>query len=190
MESNNNPNNLAKLEALLFYYGEPISFNKISSILDIKEEEVSSLVQEFYGKMESDPLRGLFLLIKDDKAQLATKPDFHSIFQKLIEDDLKEELTPAAIETLSIISYLGPISRADIDYIRGVNSSFTIRNLILRGLIERKTGKTKSNIYEYEASFDFLSHVGVKKIEDLPQYEQYHNLLIKLHSQQFLTNTQ
>jgi len=74
-----------------------------------------------------------------------------------------------------LIAYLGPISRAQIDYFRGVNSSFILRNLLMRGLIER-VSESADRSYSYQISFDLLKHLGISKIEDLPDYLKYREL--------------
>ena len=80
-----------------------------------------------------------------------------------------------------------PLSRIsgpspEIDYVRGVNSSFILRNLLLRGLIERREEK-KGALYQYEASFDFLKHLGLRKVKDLPEYETYRGMLTRFQEQ-------
>ncbi len=179
MNENTIPNQSqeAALEALLFHYGEPIAIKNIAKFLNLKKEACESTIDEYGKKLEENPERGLILLKKEDKIQLVTKPEFKEIAQKLIEEEFKQELSPASLETLTIIAYLGPIPRATIDYIRGVNSSFTLRNLYLRGLVERNIKEGKGNIYYYRASFDFLKHMGLTKQEELPEYEKYKNIL-------------
>ena len=177
-------NRLAQLEALLFYHGEAVTLKRIASVLKTTEKRVEKLVLEYKKELESREQGGFTLLQDRGKVQLVTKPEFRSIFEKLVSDELKEDLTPASLETLAIIAYLGPLSRAEIDYIRGVNSSFMVRNLVLRGLIDRQKGLKKRGAYAYTASFDFLKHIGLGKTEDLPEYERYHDVLQKLEEQQ------
>jgi len=162
---------IAQLEALLFYYGEPIRFKNIASLLEISEEESKILVKEFQKNLLDDPNRGICLITNEWNVQLLTKPETSPIIQKIMKEEFREELTPAALETLSLIAYLGPVSRPTIDFIRGVNSSFTARNLFLRGLVERDMGK--GNAYSYKPSIQFLSHLGITNVEDLPEYKSY-----------------
>lgn len=176
MEEKNN-GKLAALEALLFYYGEPLDAKKICKFLEIKEEECKSLTEELNTKLNSDEKSGLMLLKHGDLFQLATKPELIWLGQRMIQEEFKEELTPAALETLSIIAYLGPVPRSTVDYIRGVNSSFILRGLLVRGLVTRETQAERRNTFEYKVSFDFLKHLGLGKIEDLPEYEKYKNIL-------------
>ena len=169
-------NKKAALETLLFQYGEPVSIGRIADILELDENSARDFLRQLSDEFDSSPERGLMIVGNNDEFQLVTKPEFQSISQKLIREEFKDELSPASLETLSIIAYLGPIPRSTIDYIRGVNSSFTLRNLLIRGLIERNSGQ-KSHIYHYQASFDFLKHLGLKGVEDLPEYDKYKDIL-------------
>lgn len=173
MEDNNN--NLAKVEALLFANGDPMALEKISGILKIKKDKCRELLDEYKGKLEEEE-RGLALIEKDGKVQLVTKPELSDTVKKIIEEDFAEEPTPAAMETLAIIAYLGPIPKTDIDFIRGVNSGYTLRNLLIRGIVERKR---EGHTHEYRVTFDFLKHLGLKSIEELPDYGGYRETLEK-----------
>lgn len=172
-----NTKTAAALEALFFYYGEPLDAKKISKLLEIKESECGALVEELVSKLNSDEKSGLMLVEHGGFFQLATKPALAWLGQKLIQEEFKEELTPAALETLSIIAYLGPVPRSTVDYVRGVNSSFILRGLLVRGLVNREVQTTRKNTFEYKVSFNFLKHLGLQKIEDLPEYEKYKNIL-------------
>jgi len=173
---------LSQFEALLFYYGEPITLKKIASLLEIEEKEVQTLIDEFQKKLSSDSDRGVRLVVHGGMVQLLTKPETGDIIQKIMKDEFREELTPASLETLSLIAYLGPVSRLTIDFIRGVNSSFTVRNLFLRGLIDREIGK--GNAYSYKPSIQFLSHLGISSVEDLPEYNSYKNIFKQFEENQ------
>ena len=170
---NKKPTKLAELEALLFQYGEPLEIKRIAKFLNIKEEACAKLLDDYTQELESEN-RGLVLLRESSKTQLATKPELEEITIKLVKDEFREELTPATLEVLTIIAYLGPIKRTDIDFIRGVNSSYSIRNLLMRSLLEREK---QGNTYLYQASFDFLKHMGLKNVTELPEYENYKNIL-------------
>lgn len=184
---NKNQNSISSaVEALLFVYGEPLEVKKISKMLSrpegkkISEAEIKEAIGELQKKYSENG--GLNLITNDTegKVQLATKPEFAPLIEEFIKDEFKEDLTPASLETLSLIAYLGPISRAQIDYYRGVNSSFILRNLLIRGLIERFNDPHRANVYLYQASFDLLKYLGISKIEDLPEYEKYHNTNIQM----------
>ncbi len=170
--------NIAAIEALLFQFGDPISIEKIASILNIDKKECDALV-DLYEASLKETSRGLILQRDGKTVQLSTKPDFKDIVEKIIHNEFKEDLTPAALETLSIIAYLGPMSRATIDYIRGVNSGFIVRNLLMRGLVERTQSAEGRKTYEYKVTLDFLKHMGLTKIEDLPEFSSFKDILSK-----------
>ena len=158
----------AAIEAVLFVYGEPMEIKKITKLLKTDEttvkEALKNLEQEF-----SVENRGLKLIFKDSPAggsvQLATKPDFTSFLENFIKEEFKENLTPASLETLSLIAYLGPVSRAQIDYYRGVNSTFILRSLLIRGLVERYPAPKKENIYPHTKRGQVAE--GDKKIDEI-----------------------
>ncbi len=176
----------AAIEALLFVYGEPMEIKRIVDILkkrgltqidtrinaDIIKESLEQLNQNYLSED-----RGLMLIFSDDRVQLATKPDFADLLEDFIKEEFKENLTPASLETLSLVAYLGPLSRVQIDYHRGVNSSFILRNLLIRGLIERFPDPQKGNVYLYQPSFDLLKYLGISKIEELPEYEKFKTIV-------------
>lgn len=173
---------IASIEAVLFIHGEPLPLKKMAEILTFKEEELGPLLDEFAKRLEETG-RGLMLLRDPDKVQLVTKPQYHSILAQFVKEELSEDLTPAALETLGIIAYFGPISRNRIEYQRGVNSMFILRNLLLRGLIDRSPDPNHPNSYLYRPSFELLKHLGLSRKEDLPEYEKFQNLLQKFESQ-------
>ncbi|EKE10649.1 MAG: hypothetical protein ACD_15C00221G0001 [uncultured bacterium] len=90
--------------------------------------------------------------------------------EQLVKNELEGPLSSAALEVLSIIAYRGPISKPEIEAIRGINCSYTLRNLTIRGLIERENNPKDSRGYVYVVSFDFLKKLGVEKMENLPEY--------------------
>lgn len=170
-----NQNLIAAIEAILFSYGDSMEVKKISGLLKISEDETKQAIKELQKNLENEN-RGLKLIFSGEKAQLATKPEFSGFLENFIKEEFKEDLTPATLETLSLIAYFGPVSRAKIDYFRGVNSSFILRNLLIRGLIERASDIEGERGYLYQLSFDCLKHLGISKIEDLPEYQKFKNI--------------
>ena len=108
----------------------------------------------------------------DDKVQLVASPYSVEAVKKLVKSDFEEDLSQAALETLAIISYRGPISRAEIENLRGVNCSFILQSLAIRGLIEKKNNPENGRSYIYNVTFDFLKHLGLSRIEDLPNFKK------------------
>lgn len=162
---------LGALESILFVTGEPLTLQKISQTLELSVEEVRGLLDVLAEKYTQDPVSGLMLLFHKEAVRLATKPAFSKILEDLTKKSLQENLSKAALEVLAIIAYRAPISRAEIETIRGVNCSFTLRNLLMRELIEREGNPEDLRGYLYAPSFRFLESLGIAKREDLPDYE-------------------
>ena len=172
----NREKDLAAVESALFVLGESVSLTKLAVILNKDREEAETLVQELGEDLENDPKRGLRVLRDGENVQLVTKPSLNSIAAKAVKELLNENLTPAALETLSLAAYGGPLTRAEIDYLRGVNSAFTLRNLLVRGLLERDHGGS-AGAYLYKTTAGFLRHLGFRMIQDLPGYLEQRNLI-------------
>lgn len=156
-----------QLESILFLKGEPASINWLAKTLDKKEEEIIVSLELLSKRLEN---RGVRLIRNGDNAVLATAPESAEILKSIVQSELDSELSKASLETLSIIIYKNTASRAEIDYIRGVNSSFILRNLLVRGLIERETKRGEDRSYVYKPSLSLLEYLGVKSLEELPDY--------------------
>jgi segregation and condensation protein B len=159
----------SQIEAILFWKGEPQSIKKLAANLGKKEEEIKAGLEVLKEKIKD---RGVELVYKDDEVMLGTSSRLSHIIERLTKEELVKDLGKAGLETISIIAYRGPISRAEIDYIRGVQSNFILRNLQIRGLVEKVTDEKDQRRFLYRPTFDLLSFLGVAKIEDLPEYEK------------------
>jgi segregation and condensation protein B len=157
----------AHIEALLFLKGEPMSFKELAKILDIQENEARSAADFLREKLLG---RGIQLIQKDNSLMLATSPESANFTRNLIQEEFSPQLSRAGLEVLSIVVYKGPISRSSIDYIRGVNSAFCLRNLLVRGLLERKLNPQDNRSYLYHSSFQLLQHLGIKNVNELPEF--------------------
>lgn len=158
----------AKIEAVLFWKGEPITLVKLATLVGSDKDAVKEALGVLSTSLEN---RGLAIVISDDEVELRTAPSASALIEKLTKDELMRDLGKAGLETLSIVIYRHPIKRSEIDYIRGVNSSFILRNLLMRGLVERVSEKEDTGRgYSYKPTIELLSHLGVGKIEDLPDY--------------------
>lgn len=157
----------AHIESLLFWKAEPLAITELARIAGVKEEEARSALAALEKKIEG---RGVVLVWNGDKVALKTSPESSSLIERLAKEELNKELGKAGLETLSVILYQGPLSRREIDYIRGVNSSFIIRHLLVRGLIERVPSDTDQRSFLYRPTFDLLSYLGISRLEELPEY--------------------
>lgn len=155
------------IEALLFVSSEPLSVKTLGEILERSEEDVSSLLREIKADCEREG-RGFSLLEIAGGYSFATRTEHASYVEKLVKPRLNT-LSQAALETLAIISYKQPITRSEIDDIRGVKSDSSVATLIERGLIQdigRKDAPGRPVLFG--TTSDFLKYFGLRSVADLP----------------------
>ena len=160
------------IESLLFAAGEPLSVERLSKIVNVKEEKLKEALKELKEEFQNQN-RGIRLINNNEEWLMVTAPESTSFIQKLKKEVIEGDLSPASQETLAIIAYRGPITRAGINEIRGVDSSYILHHLLLRGLIERSVHTEKYKAYLYNASFEFLQHLGINNVQELSQYEEF-----------------
>lgn len=158
----------SQIEAILFWNAEPVSIKKLSTILNKTEEEIKSAIIELRKSLEN---RGITVIESDNEFALGTSKLASGLIESITKEELVKNLGKAGLETLSIIIYQGPISRPEIDYIRGVNSQFIIRNLLVRGLIQKVDNPVDQRSFLYKPTLELLSYLGLSRIEDMPEFE-------------------
>jgi segregation and condensation protein B len=162
----------SKIEGLLFYKGEDISIKKLSELLSVTVEEVTAALDTLENIENSLKERGIVLVRKDDAVMIGIAPELSPLIQGMRKDEISKELSKASLETLSIILYKDDVTRSEIDYIRGVNSSFIVRNLLVRGLVEKSLDPSDSRRTLYKPTFDTLAYMGVTRAEEIPNYKE------------------
>ena len=160
-----------KIEAILFWKGEPMSRKKLGEVLKMGQTEINEAIEKLKENLAG---RGIVLLEKDNEISLGTAPELTDLIENLQKEELNKELSKASLETLSIVLYKNGANRSEIDYIRGVNSSFTLRALSIRGLVEKIPDPKDARRYLYRPSFELLSYMGIKSIEELPDFTEVH----------------
>lgn len=168
MTSKNNLKN--QIESLLFVAAKPVSVKKIKEFSGASEKDIRVACDELSQELKNNG-RGVRIIKNGQKYQLVSAPENADMARKFLEDETTGELTQPALETLTIIAYRAPVSKIEIERIRGVNCSLILRNLLMRGLVECKQDKKKNETY-YTVSFEFLKFLGVSSVEELPDYER------------------
>lgn len=166
--------NKAILEGLLFVVGEDgLTLDQIEEVLELTEDEVKSLVNDLKHSYEQED-RGLRIDFLGNRLKLTTKFEHREYYQKLLENPDTNILSQAALETLAIIAYNEPITRMQVDKIRGVSSSQMIRKLVAKGLI-KESGRSDlpGRPILYETTNEFLDYFGLSNIDELPDMEKY-----------------
>lgn len=167
-------NMIAVLEGLLFVVGEEgLTLRQIEDVLEIDENQAKRLVQNLKSKYEEDD-RGLRIDFLGNKFKITTKFEHKKYYQRLIENPDTNTLSQAALETLAIIAYNEPITRMQIDKLRGVASSQMIRKLVAKGFI-KEVGRSNlpGKPILYETTSEFLDYFGLPSIEDLPDMSEF-----------------
>ncbi len=158
------------LEGLLFVVGdEGLTLKQICDILEIDIEEAKKLLMDLKKTYESND-RGIRINYLGDAFKLTTKKEHKEYYQKLIVNPETNTLSQSALETLAIIAYHQPITRIEIDEMRGVNNSWLVRKLVAKGLV-KEVGKStmpgRPNLYG--TTSDFLDYFGLATLDDLPK---------------------
>lgn len=157
------------IEGVLFISGEPVKLSRIAKITGVPKPEIENAIMVLQNKYSAG--KGLMIVKKEDEIQMTTSPENASYISDLVKSEVQENLSQASLEVLSIVAYRGPITRTEIEAIRGVNSSFTVRALLLRGLLERIDNPKDNRSYLYKISFEFLKKLGIDEISKLPDFE-------------------
>lgn len=161
-----------KIESVLLFKNEPVSAKELVKILEAKVDEIKDAIknlQDFYRE------RGVVIVTDGEFASFGTHPENSELIEGLQKEEFTRELGRAGLETLAIILYRGPISRREIDQIRGVNSGFILRTLLIRGLIERAEGDPSTTLragrsFSYKPTLKLFEYLGLTRKEDLPDF--------------------
>ncbi len=157
-----------KIFATLFVLGDVASIADIAKYTDLSKEDIESSLLSIKDKIS---LLGLETVRSTEGIQLMTVKDAKDIIEKIRREELSSDLSPAALQVMTVIAYMPGASRSDISYVRGAQSSASVRNLIMRGLVYRRD----------EACYitnEALSHLGVSTNQDLPEYDRLHTEFI------------
>ena len=156
----------AALEAVLFTLNRPVSLLELQEILKARLPDVESAAARLEDTLEG---RGLFLQRHQDKLQLVTDPTQAEVVRRILRPEYPARLSPAAYETLAIVAYRQPLTRARVEEIRGVNCEAVLENLEEKGLIE-EVGRLDSagNPRLFGTTMKFLQILGLRRLEELP----------------------
>ncbi|MSU45050.1 MAG: SMC-Scp complex subunit ScpB [Candidatus Zambryskibacteria bacterium] len=165
----NNSNLSVRVEAILFYLAEPVEIKFLVKTLEVPREDIVDAINEIEASLSN---RGIKIVRHNDEVSLVTSPELGGLIEKIIKEERERDLGRAGIETLAIVAYKGPVSKKEIEYIRGVNSQYALRNLLLRGLVEKKGSETLERVIVYSITTETLRFLGLGNISDLPEYKE------------------
>lgn len=158
-----------QIESLLFVSNKPLKIKQLAKLTDSSEELVRLAATEL---AQSRAGTGIVLLEAPDGLQLATNSQNSDLVKAFLNADLRESLTEATVEVLAIIGYRQPISKAEIEAIRGVNSQYSLRSLLMRGLIEKIPNPRDARGSLYQVTTEFLQQMGITSVDELPDFQE------------------
>lgn len=161
------------LESLLLVAAKPLTIRKLAELTGAAPEDVTAALESIAADLNR-PERGLQLQRQGQQVALVTSPLSASVVAAFLKDEQSGELTDPAIETLTIVAYRGPVTKADLDQIRGVNCALILRTLLVRGLVETVDDAPGPEV-QYQVTLDFLRALGLRSVAELPDYEQLRN---------------
>lgn len=159
----------AAAHALLFASGEPLEKKQLAKLLEIKESEVKFVLKALTESLKNS---GVVVVETDTEVELRTAPEASVIVKKLRESELARDLGKASLETLAVVAYQTGTTRGEIDWVRGVNSSTSLRTLLVRGLIEGREDERDKRRIRYSLTTEALAHLGIKNSTELPRSEE------------------
>lgn len=158
-----------QLESILFVANKPAPVSMLAKLVEKDEPAVLAALQQLQIARKDS---GIIVMEANGQWQLGTNPQNVNLVKSYLTADLREKLTDATVEVLGIIAYRQPISKTEIEAIRGVNCQYSIRQLLMRGLIEKAVNPNDSRSTYYQLTTEFLQHMGLQSVSDLPEFEK------------------
>jgi len=159
------------IEAILFVAGEPVNLTDLAHALDLTVSELIPALDQLRDEYDLDQ-RGLRLNRFGESVQLSTRPDYAPYIERLLQPVQKQSLSQAAMETLSIVAYRQPVTKTEIEAVRGVKCDYSVQSLLNKGLIEEAGRKeTLGRPILYATTEKFLQHFGIESLNELPDLD-------------------
>ncbi len=175
-----------KIEGYLFYTGEPVAVKKLAKVFGVTEGEIQDALRMLEENLAG---HGIVLMKNGDEVLLATHPEMGDVILDIKKQELSDPLSKSALETLTIILYKDGATKPEIDFIRGVNSGFMLRNLLVRGLIEKIPNPDDNRVTKYRATFDTMRYLGISNISELPNFDTFKHEIEKREESEQVTET-
>jgi segregation and condensation protein B len=157
-----------KVEAVLFAAAKPFSIRRLAELCDATPKETEQALELLEERLADT---ALMVQRAGQDVQLVTRAELADTVKQVVREDAAGELTRPSLEALTILAYRGPLTRPELEQIRGVQCSMILRNLLIRGLVEEKE-EVRLGQPTYAVTFDFIRHLGLKSVQDLPSYEE------------------
>lgn len=167
------------IEALLFALGRPLSRKELSAMLGVDAKTLEFAIAEF---LKDQTGRGVVCVDDGRELELRTAGETAALIEQVRKDEFAREIGRAGAETLAAVLYRGPLTRSEIDFIRGVNSSQTVRTLLMRGFLRKVPNPKDERSFLYEPTTELLAELGVAGRDELPDYDMVRQKLAELEA--------
>ncbi len=157
----------AQIEALLFWRGEAMTKRDLSRVFGVNLVAINDGLADLRKKLTG---RGIALVENGSDVTLLTSPEASVLIEKFRKEELSAELGRAALETLAVILYKNGVTRRELEYIRGVNSTAILRTLLMRGLVSRIADQKDDRVFRYEPTLELFALLGISRAEELPAF--------------------
>ncbi len=166
-----------KIEGLLFALGRPVSYMELAKMLSAEAGDIATAVATLKNSKQGS---GVVLVDDGKMLELRASQQAAEAIERIRRDEYSREIGKAGLETLATVMYRGPLSRSEIDFVRGVNSSQTLRTLLMRGLVRRIPNPRDERSFLYEVTTEVLAQLGIRDPRDLPDYSEIKEKLTAL----------
>lgn len=166
------------IEALLFALGRAISRKELLTMFDVD----ASLLEEAIAELVQQKNRGIVCVDDGVEVELRASPKAAELIEEIRKEEFNREVGRAGAETLAAILYRGPLTRSEIDFVRGVNSSQTVRTLLMRGFIRKVPNPRDERSFLYEPTTELLAEMGMTELDELPEYASVKQKLADLEA--------
>lgn len=160
----------SKIESILLVASRPLGLVALAKLLEITKKELVTELESLRDSYQEEG-RGIELALGTTEVQLVSSPGNAELVKKFLKEEITGELTRPSLETLTIIAYRGPIGKAELEQVRGVNCSLILRNLLIRGLVVHEDDK-KTRQRKYSVTVEFLKFLGISQVQELPEYDK------------------
>lgn len=163
---------LSKLESILFVASKPLFVKKMAKVLGVDEDNINVELENLRIKYNTHN-SGIILIQNNNEWQMVSNPDNREAAENFLKAEVSGELTRPQLETLTVVAYCGPVTKPELEQLRGVNCALILRNLMMRGLVKEVEDPTNF-LPTFEVTVDYMRHLGINSLKELPDYDKLH----------------
>ncbi len=160
----------SQIESILFISTKPVTIKELAKLGKRSVDEVEVALEELINKYNQTS-SGINIIINNNYVEMAASAENSYLLESFVKHEVTSELTQPQLEALTIIAYRAPVTKSEIEQIRGVNCSIILRNLMVKGLVQESYDK-RAKVEKYIITHKFMEHLGISQVEELPEYDK------------------